>query len=35
MRYLDLGVILVYLIAITWFGAHFRSGRKTLRDYFL
>ena len=35
MRYLDLGVILVYLVAITWFGAHFRSGRKSLRDYFL
>ncbi len=35
MRYLDLGVILLYLIAITWFGAHFRSGRKTLKDYFL
>jgi SSS family solute:Na+ symporter len=35
MRYLDLGVILVYLIGITWFGAHFRSGRKSLRDYFL
>ena len=35
MRYLDLGVILAYLIAITWFGAHFRSGQKTLRDYFL
>ncbi len=35
MRYLDLLVILVYLIAITWFGAHFRTGRKSLRDYFL
>jgi len=35
MRYLDLGVILVYLVSITWFGAHFRSGRKSLRDYFL
>ncbi len=35
MRYLDLSVILVYLIAITWFGAHFRSGNKSLRDYFL
>lgn len=35
MRYLDLGVILVYLVAITWFGARFRSGRKSLRDYFL
>lgn len=35
MRYLDLLVILVYLIAITWFGAHFRTGSKSLRDYFL
>ena len=35
MRYLDLGVILVYLIGITWFGAHFRHSQKTLRDYFL
>src|SRR5690348_16969523 len=35
MRYLDLTVILAYLIGITWFGAHFRSGRKSLRDYFL
>src|SRR5690348_119243 len=35
MRYLDLGVILLYLIGITWFGARFRSGRKNLKDYFL
>ncbi len=35
MRYLDLSVILVYLLAITWFGARFRSGTKNLRDYFL
>jgi len=36
MRYLDLGVILVYLVAITWFGARFRgSSRKSLREYFL
>ena len=36
MRYLDLGVILVYLVAITWFGARFRgSSRKSLKDYFL
>jgi SSS family solute:Na+ symporter len=35
MRYLDLGVILLYLIGITWFGARFRSGRKSLKDYFL
>jgi solute:Na+ symporter, SSS family len=35
MRYLDLSVILIYLVAITWFGAHFRTGSKSLRDYFL
>src|SRR5512132_96128 len=35
MRYFDLSVILIYLIAITWFGARFRSGQKSLRDYFL
>ncbi len=35
MRYLDLAVILVYLLAITWFGARFRTGQKSLRDYFL
>lgn len=35
MRYIDLSVILAYLIAITWFGARFRSGQKNLRDYFL
>ena len=35
MHYLDLGVILLYLLGVTWFGARFRSGQKTLRDYFL
>ena len=35
MRWIDLGVILVYLIAITWFGARFRRSQKSLRDYFL
>src|SRR5215467_1775684 len=35
MRYVDLAVILTYLIGITWFGARFRRGQKTLRDYFL
>jgi SSS family solute:Na+ symporter len=35
MRFLDLAVIAVYLLAITWFGARFRRGQKTLRDYFL
>src|SRR5271157_2216775 len=35
MRYLDFAIILAYLAAITWFGAHFRRGQTTLRDYFL
>src|SRR3984893_17272282 len=35
MRYLDLAVILGYLAGITWFGAQFRRGQKSLRDYFL
>lgn len=35
MRYLDLGVILAYLIGITLFGARFRKGQSTLKDYFL
>ena len=35
MRYVDLGVILVYLLGITWFGARFRHRQKSLKDYFL
>jgi Na+/proline symporter len=35
IRYFDLGVILIYLIGITWFGARFRKSQKTLKDYFL
>ncbi|HBY64046.1 MAG TPA: sodium:solute symporter [Solibacterales bacterium] len=35
MRYFDLGVILLYLVGITWFGARFRHSQKSLRDYFL
>jgi len=35
MHYFDLAIILVYLVAITVFGAHFRSGQKNLKDYFL
>jgi SSS family transporter len=35
MRYLDLSVILGYLAGITWFGARFRRGQRSLRDYFL
>src|SRR6266849_10558096 len=35
MRFFDLGVILAYLVAITWFGARFRSSQRNLKDYFL
>lgn len=35
MRWLDLGIVAVYLVGITWFGARFRKSQKTLRDYFL
>jgi SSS family solute:Na+ symporter len=35
MRFFDLAVILAYLAGITWFGARFRHGQKSLRDYFL
>ena len=35
MRYADLGVIMAYLVGITWFGSRFRDNQKSLRDYFL
>lgn len=35
MRLLDLAVVLVYLVGITWFGARFRRTQRTLHDYFL
>ncbi|MGI8988816.1 MAG: sodium:solute symporter [Bryobacteraceae bacterium] len=35
MHFVDLGVILAYLIGVTWFGARFRHGHKNLNDYFL
>ena len=35
MRPIDLGVIALYLIAVTWFGARFRKSQRTLKDYFL
>jgi solute:Na+ symporter, SSS family len=35
MRIFDLATIAVYLIAITWFGAHFRKSQRDLKDYFL
>lgn len=33
--WIDLVVVVAYLIAITAFGARFRKGQRTLRDYFL
>src|SRR5208283_176050 len=35
MRYIDLAVVAIYLVGITWFGARFRTGQQSLRDYFL
>ena len=35
LSWLDLGVVVIYLVAITLFGAHFRKGQRTLHDYFL
>ena len=35
MRWLDLTIIVLYLLGITWFGARFRSSQKSLKDYFL
>ena len=34
-RYLDLGLIVLYLVGITAFGARFRHSQKSLKDYFL
>lgn len=35
LSWLDLCVVVAYLIAITVFGAHFGKSQRTLRDYFL
>ena len=35
MRSLDLAILVIYLVGITLFGARFRHGQKTLKDYFL
>lgn len=35
MRWIDLGVIAVYLVAISAFGARFRKSQHNLKDYFL
>ncbi len=34
IRYVDLGVIVAYLIGITWFGSRFKESQKSLKDYF-
>ena len=31
----DCAIIVLYLVGITLFGARFRRGQQTLRDYFL
>src|ERR1700755_3629476 len=35
MRWVDLLVIVAYLLFITWLGRQFKESQKTLRDYFL
>jgi len=35
MRFLDLGIVALYLVGITLFGARFRRRQSTLKDYFL
>ncbi len=35
LTWLDLLVVITYLIAITLYGAHFRKSQRTLHDYFL
>jgi SSS family solute:Na+ symporter len=32
---IDLGILVLYLSGITWFGTRFRRGQQNLRDYFL
>ncbi|HXN74721.1 MAG TPA: sodium:solute symporter [Candidatus Acidoferrales bacterium] len=32
---IDLAILVLYLVGITLFGAHFRRGQQNLRDYFL
>jgi SSS family solute:Na+ symporter len=35
LRPYDLAVIIAYLAGVTWFGARFRKGQRSLQDYFL
>jgi SSS family solute:Na+ symporter len=32
---IDLAIVILYLVGVTLFGAHFRRGQQNLRDYFL
>jgi SSS family transporter len=32
---IDLAIVIIYLVGVTFFGAHFRRGQQNLRDYFL
>ncbi len=33
--WIDLAIVIVYLVAVTLFGAHFQKSQRTLHDYFL
>ena len=35
LRSFDLAVIIAYLAGVTWFGTRFKSGQRSLKDYFL
>jgi solute:Na+ symporter, SSS family len=35
ITFIDLAIVIVYLVGVTLFGAHFRRGQQNLRDYFL
>jgi SSS family solute:Na+ symporter len=35
ISYIDLAIVIAYLVGVTLFGAHFRRGQQNLRDYFL
>ena len=35
MRTLDLAVIAIYLVGVTWLGSRFKDSQRTLKDYFL
>ena len=35
ISYIDLFIVIAYLVGVTLFGAHFRRGQRNLRDYFL